>query len=222
MTDQSCSVPPDAAIPVRAIRLLMDTYEAAADGDGANWDFALPYRLLRAAGITPALAEALLKNGYVTQRVETSRGPARRTFALHFPPILHPRSCLMLTAQGAAFAAEVLVAQFSLRVGEPGLASLALARQPFWEEAMGRLWFRGLIVKHVRPDAANQRCVLHAFQMGAWVQTIEDPLPHDPGIMRKKRRLQTVKTLNQRQSPRTIRFYTDGNGRIGWAMFISS
>ena len=87
---------------------------------------------------------------------------------------------------------------------------------------MGRLWFRGLTVKHVRHDAANQRCVLHAFQTQAWVQLIEDPLPHDPGIMRKKRRLQTVKTLNQRQSPRTIRFYTDGNGRIGWAMFISS
>jgi hypothetical protein len=222
MNDEICSVPPQASIPVRAIRLLMGAYDAAADEDGVNWDFALPYRLLRSAGLTPPHAEALLKNGYVTQRVETSRGPARRTFALHLPPTLHPRSCLMLTAQGVAFASKVLVAQFSLRAAEPALASLALARRPFWEEAMGRLWFRGLAVKHVRHDAANQRCVLRAFQRQAWEQLIEDPLPRDPGIMRKKRRLQTVKALNQRQSPRTIRFYTDGNGRIGWVMFISS
>jgi hypothetical protein len=92
-----------------------------------------------------------------------------------------------------------------------------MADRPLWKAKQGELWWRGELVKRFRHDAADQRCVLNAFQDNAWENRIDDPLPVRWGRSRKKHLHETIKSLNRGQKLRRIRFRGDGTASgIRW------
>ena len=93
----------------------------------------------------------------------------------------------------------------------------ALSQAPRWVPGWQELWWHGRPVKRFCRVAGNQTPVLVAFQAAGWPRRIDDPLPDLTGRKNKKRRLQTVRSLNERLEPGTIRFRADGTGRgICW------
>jgi hypothetical protein len=54
--------------------------------------------------------------------------------------------------------------------------------------------------------------VLAAFEAQAWPSRIDDPLEAEPYVDLKRRLNQTIKDLNDRLAPGTIRFHGDGTG----------
>ena len=94
------------------------------------------------------------------------------------------------------------------RVDRPAIAT------PAWDGFS--LTWQGEVVKRLRGDATNQRCVLDAFQGAGWPPTIPDPLPHKCGCNAKKRRRDTVESLNGGQAQPRIHFHADGHAGIRW------
>lgn len=83
---------------------------------------------------------------------------------------------------------------------------------PSWHKQLGELRYRGELIREVKPEAANLRTILDAFQEDGWPNEIYDPLPPTEASARRRR---AVATLNK--DLRLIRFYSTGNGRrIGW------
>jgi hypothetical protein len=123
--------------------------------------------------------------------------------------------CLVLTDLGAAVLERYLprngAGEDAREVGTRVAAALGrMAERPLWKANQGELWWRGELVKRFRHDAADQRCVLDAFQDSAWDNRIDDPLPVRCGRSRKKRLHETIKSLNRGQKLRRIRFRGDG------------
>jgi hypothetical protein len=95
-------------------------------------------------------------------------------------------------------------------------ALLQMAERPIWNAARGELWWQGTLVKRFRHDAADQRCLLDAFQAGAWMKCEENPLPHRSAINRKTQLQNTIKDLNRGQHPLQIKFRGNGRGGARW------
>src|SRR5262249_37400012 len=90
---------------------------------------------------------------------------------------------------------------------------------PRWDAAAGELWWRGALLRRVRPDAANQRLVLGAFQRRRWPPRIDNPLPNGQGMKRKEQLRNTVKALNGRRGPAHLRFRVRAGG-VTWEVVI--
>lgn len=124
-----------------------------------------------------------------------------------------PRPSSVKTETAAAFAAW-------LQSAPPGAPTekihrLVTAPRPRWVAAT--LWWAERPVKCVCREARNQVSVLEAFEAAGWPKCIDDPLPALTGRKGKKRRLQTIRSLNEGLEAGTIRFRADGTGRgICW------
>jgi hypothetical protein len=130
--------------------------------------------------------------------------------------------CLVLTDLGATvlerYRHQNGSAVDAREVGTRVAAALGrMADRPLWKAKQGELWWRGELVERFRHDAADQRCVLDAFQDHAWENRIDDPLPVRWGRSRKKHLHETIKSLNRGQKLRRIRFRGDGTASgIRW------
>lgn len=136
------------------------------------------------------------------------------------------RRCLVLTELGAELLSQYCGAEHSAAslVGAVRLtgALTLLAERPVWKPRQGELWWCGELVKQYRHDAADQRCVLDAFQAQSWATRIDDPLPVECGRNRKVHLHETIKSLNRGQKPRCIRFHGDGTTTgLRWEGLIS-
>jgi hypothetical protein len=81
---------------------------------------------------------------------------------------------------------------------------------PTWCDEKRELTLCGNVVRKYKWPAANQAHVLQAFQKSNWSRQIEDPLPLDSEVDRKRRLHDTIKCLNRHQNK--IRFRGDGTG----------
>jgi hypothetical protein len=91
-----------------------------------------------------------------------------------------------------------------------------MAERPLWKASDGELWWwRAELVKRYRHDAADQRCVLDAFQATSWTSCGENPLPNQHGVNRTRLR-NTIKDLNRGQDPQRVRFHCNGSAGMRW------
>jgi hypothetical protein len=96
------------------------------------------------------------------------------------------------------------------------VALFEMAERPIWKADEGELWWQGDLVKRFRHDAADQRCVLDAFQRRGWPGCHDNPLPAHRGVNRKIQLRNTLKNLNRGQHPLRLRFHADGRGGVRW------
>jgi hypothetical protein len=94
---------------------------------------------------------------------------------------------------------------------------------PWWDGEEWELWWNGFLLKSFERWAANQFCVLNAFEKLGWKRSIENPLPHKPNESRRKRQQRlhdTIKFLNRKHRVLRLRFHGDGSGQnIFWTFF---
>jgi hypothetical protein len=72
------------------------------------------------------------------------------------------------------------------------------------------------VVKRWKRHAPEQEAVLKAFEAAGWPECILDPLDAADGLDAKERLRETVKSLNKKLTPGTIRFHANGNGGGRW------
>jgi hypothetical protein len=159
-----------------------------------------------ALSLTPFQRRSLLNCGCAVSATCSQVGV--RTQSDHF------RLCLVLTELGDKVLPTYLcIGQATNSQAEAarfGAALILLADRPLWNAAEGDLWWHGELIKQFRHDAADQRCVLNAFQRQCWVRRIADPLPAKIGRNRKVHLRETIKSLVRGQDPLRIRFRGDG------------
>jgi hypothetical protein len=83
---------------------------------------------------------------------------------------------------------------------------------PRWDKENRELYVGEVLVKRFRCPAHNQEAVLSAFEEMGWQTCIDDPLPPSQGHDPKLRLHETIKSLNNRQLFRAIRFGGNGTG----------
>jgi hypothetical protein len=170
--------PAGGRLPTAAVAVLLTLFEGArrhgrpADQDALNWN------ALSDLGLTPADVDALLAAGHLKHLEETTgRGTRRRTFDPAAGKGLTGASRFVLTERGAAYFREQLGgAEAGLGVLLRETAAQAEER-PCWDAREGTLRWRGEVVKRVRIDGDNQRCVLNALQKQGWPRQLDNPLP---------------------------------------------
>src|SRR5581483_11103996 len=84
--------------------------------------------------------------------------------------------------------------------------------RPCWDAEARMLWWQRELIKQYHHEAANQRCVLSAFEEQGWPARIDDALPREAGVAPKARLRETVKSLNRDQLRRRVIFHADGTG----------
>jgi hypothetical protein len=162
-------------------------------------DLALPRTTLEKVGLSEAHRRVLLEAGHVeeiraTRCHRSSRG--RRG--------IPEGACLVLTARGATFAAQVLT---------PGpLPAAQISPRPRWDTLTRELWWQGRLVKCYHRAAPNQERLLAAFEEHEWVRRIPDPLPHEAGVDAAVQLRETIKSLHRGQAPLRLRFHADSDG----------
>jgi hypothetical protein len=91
---------------------------------------------------------------------------------------------------------------------------------PDWNAGDGMLHWRGQS-KHFRPDAVNARAILGAFQHTGWCDSVENPLPEDPEILRSRLLETTVSNLNRVLNGWGLRLHAEGKGaRVRWEAVV--
>ena len=158
-----------------------------------------PFRVRSHAG--PPAPAALLQRFLKGLAASGPAAPASTAAELRsLEALLHGAPPGLEDAELAGRLARVLLRA----AGDPSLAALAAAAggrasaRPLWDRDRGVLWWAGVVVKRVRPDGANQRAVLDAFQAQGWPAFVADPLTHCRGIRVKTRLRQTIRSLNER------------------------
>ena len=99
-------------------------------------------------------------------------------------------------------------------------APMTTAEKPHWNASTQELWWMGVVTRCFRDDAVNQCAVLAAFEEAGWPPRIPDPLPRNRRGNAKRRRWQTIQSLNRGLSPHTLRFAADGVGGFRWEAII--
>jgi hypothetical protein len=201
-----------------ALALLLEAFDGAQrEGRPARQD-AVTWNVLHDLGLSRADLEDLLAGGHIEHLEETTRRKdKKRTFRKAAGGEPGPLSRLVLTARGAPGARQLL----AVAETEPGaVLHEALARaeeRPYWNGEEGTLWWGGEVVKVLRHDAVNQRCVLDALQGQGWPRHLADPLPKRSRRSPKKCLRQTIDGLNRRQEgPVRVCFHADRRGGLRW------
>ena len=114
------------------------------------------------------------------------------------------QSLLILTKEGAVHVREDLAER---------------AGKPRWDPLEGTLWFRGKVVLRLRHKAANERCLLNAFQKPGWPRCIRNPFLVE-GRKGPKVLYHTCEYLNRklRKVAAGIRFMANGKGEASWEL----
>lgn len=93
------------------------------------------------------------------------------------------------------------------------------AARPRWSAAERKLYVGERLIKSFVQPADNQEAVLGEFERQGWPPRINCPLQLEPGLDPKRRRGDTVDSLNRNHlSPGILRFGRDGVGGIRWRL----
>jgi len=93
---------------------------------------------------------------------------------------------------------------------------------PFWDDEARELRYEGHIIKKFRNKAPIQIRVFQEFQRAQWPSRIDTPTIREgnkpiPKGRPQRRRLDTIKDLNDGIHPALLRFFSDGTGRgVRW------
>ncbi len=209
------------------LALLLQSHDYAKELRCDGWDFAVELTCLREAGLNNSDLRWLLAKGFVVQSLEVIPPPdgQRRSCIPVQTLVLEPRSCFLLTAEGALFALGLQAGcdrmtcppHLAVNGHPPVVASAAPGGNggsvPAWDGDRRVLLFRGHVVKHFKVPAANQETILAVFQEQDWSARIDDPLPSHELIEPKRRLHDTINSLNRNQRVPLLRFLGDGNGQ---------
>jgi hypothetical protein len=225
-----------------ALAYLFQAVQYAREADCDAWHFAVEISVLEGFGLSVNDFRWLVSKGYVKQAAElTAEGDRCRTFGpeggLHFSP----RSCFVLTEQGARHIQSILpqaatVGQIPLTTGNgssgdssaiPSNGSQPFDRAatptPHWNARLRELRVGARLVKRFRVPSPNQEIILTAFQEEGWPELIDDPLPPETGQDSKRRVHDTIKNLNHHQENHLLHFHGDGTGKgIRWDFVAES
>jgi hypothetical protein len=214
------------------LAVLWRAYICAQDTGANVWDLSLPAGRLYEEGMTGADLRWMVARGFAEHGRETTRhGDAHRSFLRgdgHFP---NNRSCLILTASGAALAEHVFretadwphatlsaIKPAGVEIAAPANSGQAIegkktpALKPRWDTIRRELTLAGLIVKRFRVPARNQEIILGVFEEEGWVEHIHDPLPVTLDIDAPTRLHDAINRLNRCQINPLLRFHGDGKG----------
>lgn len=199
------------------LRLLLDAYRYSEELDCDVWEFALEWPFLEKAGLTINQLRWLVIKGLADHaRDVTGRNDKSRRFRRGGPLLSHKRTCLVLTARGAAEVPDILQNGVALsadaRPAESSSQSVTPSVCPIWDCERQELRFGDLLVKRFKLPSPNQETILMAFEEERWPPRIDDPLPQRPNIDAKKRLHDTIKSLNRHQKHHCVRFMGDGRG----------
>ncbi len=89
--------------------------------------------------------------------------------------------------------------------------------KPHFKADDRELWLGDQLVKKFREPAEVQVTILLSFQELGWKKTIDDPLPHVPGVDPKRRLHHAIRNLNRHQKKPLLHFFGNGTGTgVGW------
>jgi hypothetical protein len=199
------------------LAILAEARDCAQEVQRDVWDFAVEVHSLRDAGLSYSSLRWLLCKGYAEHAIESTRLHApRRTFRRAGSLVFGERSCLVLTAAGAAVAGGPQSFPLVLRGACQGSDSESRPAiwpaTPRWDAQCRELRWGAKLVKRFREPASNQELILAAFEEEGWPPHMDDPLPNGHDQDAKQRLHDTIKRLNRHQINRLIRFRGDGSG----------
>ncbi len=187
---------------------LLQAHEYARDVQEDPWQFAVEREALHTAGVEDNDLRWMMQKGHLSHARETTApGQTRRSFERE--PVFGPRSCFVLTDQGACYVA-ILVAR-----ARGDLAAL----RPHWDSERRELSLVHLVIKRFGEPAPNQELLLAAFEEQGWAEHIDDPLPGKPDIVPRQRLYDTVKRLNRSMHGCPLRFHVEHGGQgVRWEL----
>jgi hypothetical protein len=179
----------------RALEILLEGFNAAAERRANPWEFAVGIAELRAARVTVKALRVLVQEGYIQYAIETTeRSGKQRKYRRDDTLPFRDKSCFVLTDTGV-------------------VAARKLSRHvPFYDREERELWARGQMVKRLRQRAPDQEAILSSFQELGWPRHMDDPLLKHSGQDSKDRLGDTIFRLNHHQQHGSIRFERDGTG----------
>jgi hypothetical protein len=190
------NLPAGAAV---SLALLLEAHENSTRLGKDETEFAVELSCLLAAGATPGALRWLLCHGFVEQLVETTTLAARtRSFRPVRNLALGPRSCFVLTADGARLGFEKTVVPRN--------------DKPIWDRGRSELRFGPVVVKRFTQPASSQEAILSAFEEEGWPEQIDDPLCPSPDQDAASRLRSAVNNLNRGRRPSPLRFGVCGRG----------
>jgi hypothetical protein len=203
--------PQDGKYPARKALRLLWTARQRAGSRAAGWQFAVRLDELHRAGVTLTDLCRLIAERLVEYRVEvTTPGSRRRRFRPLRKLLIPEGSCFVLTKAGVAAARALLVGN------TPADGAQRTADRPRWDGENGVFRYRGR-VHRFQQEGENQTRVLATFEAQDWPEWIENSLPDDGLVPRRKRLSNVVKELNRTFKKWPIKFH--GNTKrqhIGW------
>ena len=232
----------------KGLELLLQAYAVAEEVGRDVWDFALEISVLLNAHLSLNDVRWLVCKGYASlARETTTADDACRSFQFQTHLALRKRSCVVLTAAGAAFIGRSIDSlhaensqagnrhDASSKMGDsqywPSTSNYGLGKAatpngsawtPCWDCDRQELRLGLQVVKEFKLHSPNQTIILTAFQEENWPPRIDDPLP--PSEIDPKQRLHdTIKSLNRNQKTHLIRFRGDGTGQgVRWQLAPSA
>lgn len=207
--------PPELPASMQAVlQLLLRAHDYALDLGAASWDFAVEVETLREIGLANCDVRWLVGKRLADAAVETrSSGNGRRAFRPGAGLKISPRSCLVLTPTGVAFARRLLT-PLRLRRAEPVTPLV-----PRWDSELRQLRLGQHLVKQLRQPAPAQETILAAFETAGWPTSILDPLPATPGVDSRARLHDAVTNLNRHRRSNLVRFTGSGTGcHVCWRL----
>lgn len=212
----------------RALKALLKAREYALDAGRDVWDFAVPFRQLRALRLSRNDFRWLVCKRYLEHAIEVTLSADNGRFFRSAGELNYvKKSCFVLTKEGEAFARRLPLQNqegVATRL-ESALTSTiteAVEARPRWDSELNELRMDQVLIKRFRWQAVNQATVLCAFEEEGWPERIDDPLSPQPGLDSKNRLHDTIKCLNRGHKIPLIRFRGDGTGQgIIWEMVDS-
>lgn len=181
--------------------------------------FAVEFEELRSAGLTTNDIAWLIAKGYLDHAhaaIQDGHDLPRRTEL--DSPTFSAASRFVLSTAGIDFAAQICPPPSIARLWGPtpqpcDIPEAAHPTVPHWDGERRRLWFGGVLIKHIKVPARNQELVLSTLEEESWPHSVDDPLPPSQGIDPKHRLHDTIIRLNRGHSRPLIRFHGNGDGR---------
>ena len=227
-----------------ALLELLRAHEYAVSMQRDVWDFAIELPHLNSTGLTISDIRWLAYSGLIhpAEEVESSWEAGRR-FRSHSKFRLSPASCFVLTPAGVVMASQAATGCLPEGgvlggLGEPLDKKTFVYNEftdserisatdsklllPEWDRDRRQLRLAGEVVKNFKLPSPNQEAILSAFAEEGWPTRIDDPLPPVSHMNRKRRLLDTIKSLNRHQKVRSLRFMGDGRGEgVVWELIAA-